>query len=158
MSGPVRWEHRVYSGNLGELAQVRSDLAADLAGFDPALVADLQLCLSELFANAVKYTDSGTEHGEVVRTLSLSGPTTLRLSISDSGGGGGLPRLPVERDGDEWDWAEGQRGLLLVQNLSRAWDHHPLVPWGDLGANVWGEFAVDPTTVPQGLRPYVFTH
>ncbi|NYH52001.1 anti-sigma regulatory factor (Ser/Thr protein kinase) [Nocardiopsis arvandica] len=158
MSGPVRWEHRVYSGNLRELAQVRSDLAADLAGFDPDLVAALQLCLSELFANAVKYTDSGTEHGEVVRTLSLPGPAALRLSVSDSGGGGGLPRIPVERDGDEWDWAEGQRGLLLVQNLSRAWGHHPLVPWGDLGTNVWAEFAVDPATVPQGLRPYVFTH
>lgn len=85
-------------------------------------------------------------------------PSTLRLSISDSGGGHGVPRIPAERDDDAWNRAEGQRGLLLVQNLSRAWVHHQLGPCPGLGTDVWAEFYVDPTGVPRGLRPFVFTH
>ncbi|MFI6578981.1 ATP-binding protein [Nocardiopsis sp. NPDC050513] len=158
MTAPhVFWEHRVYSGAFRELAQVRRDLAHDLVGFDPDLVDTLRLCLSELFTNTLKYTDSGTEYGEVVRTLSMPDPTTVRVSVSDSGGGGGVPRVPAERTRDEWDWSEGQRGLLLVENLSTAWGYFPLGPWGDLGTNVWAEFRVDPATVPPGLRPFVFT-
>ncbi|GAA1437968.1 ATP-binding protein [Nocardiopsis tropica] len=153
----VHWEHRMYSGDFRELPLVRAHLAHDLAGFDPDLVATLQLCLSELFANTLKYTDSGTAHGEVLRALSMPDRATLRLSVSDSGGGGGVPRIPVGRSDDEWGLAEGQRGLLLVENLSRRWGHHPLGPWGDLGTGVWAEFDADPDAVPSGLRPYVFT-
>ncbi|WP_116246076.1 ATP-binding protein [Nocardiopsis sp. FIRDI 009] len=153
----VFWEHRVYTGRFDELARVRADLARDLDGFDPDLVDALRLCLSELFTNTLKYTDSGTVYGEVIRTLSMPDRATLRLSVSDSGGGGCVPRVPAERTREEWDWSEGQRGLLLVENLSTAWGHLPLGPWGDLGTNVWAEFAVDPATVPPGLRPFVFT-
>ncbi|WP_236574701.1 ATP-binding protein, partial [Nocardiopsis sp. FR26] len=71
MSARVRWEHRLYPGHLRDLARVRDDLECDLAGFDPDLVTTVQLCLSELFANAVKYTDSGQPGGEVLRTLAL---------------------------------------------------------------------------------------
>lgn len=158
MSPLVHWEHRVYEGDLRELSLVRTDITTDLTGFAPDVVDTLRLCLSELFANAVKYTDSGTEHGEIIRTLCLPGPSTLRLSVSDSGGGHGVPRTPSERDDDAWSRAEGQRGLFLVQSLSRAWGHYQLGPWAGLGTNVWAEFHVAPARVPRGLPPFVFTH
>jgi anti-sigma regulatory factor (Ser/Thr protein kinase) len=153
----VFWEHRTYPGQLSQLSRVRADLAADLAGFDPDLVDTLQLVTSELFANASKYTDSGRQGGETIRALSMPDPRTLRVSLSDCGGGGGVPRIPTERTTDEWDWAEGQRGLVLVENLSTAWGHFRLAPWADLGTHVWAEFAVDPGQAPPGLRPYVLT-
>ncbi|MFE3458896.1 ATP-binding protein [Nocardiopsis aegyptia] len=154
----VFWEHRTYPGDLAHLSQVRSDLATDLAGFDPDLVDTVQLLTSELFANGVKYTDSGHTGGEILRALSMPDPATLRVSLSDCGGGGGTPRIPTERTADAWDWAEGQRGLVLVQNLSTAWGHFRLAPWADLGTHVWAQVPVDPTRVPPDLRPYVFTH
>ncbi|WDZ91318.1 ATP-binding protein [Nocardiopsis sp. HUAS JQ3] len=151
----VRWEHRVYPGALDQLARVRADLAADLAGFDGDLVETVRLCASELFANSVKYTDSGKRDGEVVRALSMPDARTLRFSVSDCGGGGGTPAVPEERTEDEWSWAEGQRGLLLVENLSTAWGHFRLAPWADLGTHVWAAFAVPPGGAPPATRPYV---
>lgn len=154
----VQWEHRIYTGTHKDLSQVRSDLTHDLAGFDPDLIDTLHLCLTELFTNTLKYTDSGTPHGETLRTLCLTDPQTLHLSVSDSGGGGATPRIPLERSANAWDWAEGQRGLLLLENLATTWGHHRLAPWADLGTNVWATFTLDPTTVPPDLGPYVFTH
>ena len=151
------WEHRLYPGHLAQLSQVRKDLAVDLVGFDPDLVDTLVLCASELFANCVKYTDSGRENGEVLRALSMPDPSTLRLSVSDHGGGGTLPTIPEERTDAEWDRAEGQRGLLLVQNLSTAWGHFRLAPWADLGTHLWATFHTDPAKVPKGLSAFVFT-
>ncbi|WP_116245518.1 ATP-binding protein [Nocardiopsis sp. FIRDI 009] len=153
----VFWEPRVYQGELAELAQVRNDLARDLTGFDPDLVETVKLCASELHANCAKYTDQERLYGEVIRGLSMPDRHTVRLSFSDSGGGGGIPRVPIERTDDEWSWAEGQRGLLLVENLAREWGHLRLAPWGDLGTCVWATFDVDPATAPSGLRPFVFT-
>ncbi|WAE73020.1 ATP-binding protein [Streptomonospora nanhaiensis] len=153
----VFWEHRVYPGHLSGLGGVRADLAADLAGFDPDTVDTLTLVTSELFANCCKYTDSGHEGGEVLRALSMPDPGTLRVGLSDFGGGGGVPAVPRERTADEWDRAEGQRGLLMVENLASAWGHHRLAPWADLGTHVWASLTFDPAGVPPGLRPYVFT-
>jgi anti-sigma regulatory factor (Ser/Thr protein kinase) len=153
----VVWEHRTYPAGLSQLSRVRADLAADLTGFDPDLIDTLQLVTSELFANAAKYTRADPPFKEVIRALSMPDPRTLRVSLSDCGGGGGMPRIPTERTTDEWDWAEGQRGLVLVENLSTAWGHFHLAPWADLGTHVWATFAVDPANTPPDLRPYVFT-
>ena len=54
---------------------MRSHLHRDLAGFPAELVDDVQLCASELFANAVNHTVSGAPGGQVVRSLSLPQPT-----------------------------------------------------------------------------------
>ncbi|KOX15261.1 ATP-binding protein [Nocardiopsis sp. NRRL B-16309] len=153
----VFWEHRSYPGDLANLHQVRADLATDLAGFDPDLVDTLQLVTSELWANAVKYTDSGQDGGEVIRALSMPDDRTLRVSLSDCGGRGGIPRIPTERTPDEWEWSECRRGLLLVESLSTAWGHFRLAPWADLGTHVWATFALGPGQVPKNLRSYVFT-
>ena len=154
----VFWEHRTYPGDLAHLRQVRADLATDLAAFDPDLVDTLQLVTSELMANGIKYTDSGRPGGEVIRGLSMPDPRTLRVSLSDCGGGGAIPAIPARRTLDEWTWAEGQRGLVLVENLSTAWGYFRLAPWADLGTHVWATFAVDPAQTPNNLRPYHFTY
>ncbi|NYH52420.1 anti-sigma regulatory factor (Ser/Thr protein kinase) [Nocardiopsis arvandica] len=153
----VFWEHRVYPGTLDQLARVRAELATDLAGFDEDLVETVRLCASELFANSVKYTDSGGRDGEVLRALSMPDARTLRFSVSDCGGGGGVPAVPEERTEDEWSWPEGQRGLLLVENLSRRWGHFRLEPWADLGTHVWAVFDVEAGAAPPDPRPHVFT-
>lgn len=152
----VGWEHRLYPGDLAHARAVRTDLATDLCGFGPDLVDTVQLCVSELFANCVKYTDSGRPGADVLRALCLPAPHTLRVGLSDWGGSGTLPTVPTDRTDDEWDWAEGQRGLALVENLSTGWGSRRQAPWADLGTHVWAEFALDPADVPL-LPPYVFT-
>jgi anti-sigma regulatory factor (Ser/Thr protein kinase) len=153
----VHWEHRGHPGCLSRLSEVRSDLARDLSGFDAGLVDTLTLVTSELFANCCKYTDSGRSGGEVLRALSMPDPATLRVGLTGSGGGGGVPAVPHQRTAQEWDWSEGQRGLLLVENLSAAWGRYRLAPWADLGTHVWAAFPVDPAKTPPGLSPFVFT-
>ncbi|CAL9513710.1 hypothetical protein SUDANB121_03711 [Nocardiopsis dassonvillei] len=138
---PTRlWHHRLYPGDLSHLSTVRRDLAADLAGFDPDLADTLVLCGSELFANCVKYTASGQVGGGVVRTLWLTGDHTLTLGFTDDGLSGGIPAIPRTRSCAEWESAEGQRGLLMVQELSTAWGYSPVCPFGDLGTHTWATF------------------
>ncbi|CAL9478021.1 hypothetical protein SUDANB121_02992 [Nocardiopsis dassonvillei] len=134
------WRHRVYKGHLARLAAVRRDLVRDLAGFDSDLTETLVLCGSELFANAVRYTASGERGGRVVRTLWTEEGGGVRLGFTDEGCGGTVPEVPDARSDEEWDWAEGQRGLLLVRELSTAWGYLPLCPWGGLGHHIWAAF------------------
>ncbi|MFI6575380.1 ATP-binding protein [Nocardiopsis sp. NPDC050513] len=159
LSPPTRavtwWDHRVYTANLAQVGPVRRDLAADLTGFDPDLVDTVQLCAAELAANAVKYAPGGTEF---LRVLAMPTPSTLWLAIVDEGGGIGLPRIPTERTTDEWDMAEGQRGLALVDILAEEWGYYPVGPGGtEFGIGVWATFNVSPDQVPDGLGRFVLT-
>ncbi|MBE3002356.1 ATP-binding protein [Nocardiopsis sp. HNM0947] len=156
-TAPTVWEPRTYPGHLSHLREVRRHIAHDLNGFDGDLVETLILCASELFANCVKYTDSGTAEGEVIRFLSWENGR-LRIGFTDNGGSGALPCIPDQRTDDEWAWAEGQRGLLMVETLSTGWGYLRAAPWADLGTHVWAEFAIPPDTpVPRHLAAYVFT-
>ncbi|WP_159945538.1 MULTISPECIES: ATP-binding protein [unclassified Nocardiopsis] len=137
------WEHRTYPSHLSQIGQVRADLRCDLAGFDPDLVDTVLLCAAELAANAVKYAPGGKEF---LRALALVDPHTLWLAIADEGGGTSLPRIPAQRSDEEWATAEGQRGLMLIDALARAWGHYPLGPWPGLGLGVWAAFPVTPRT------------
>ncbi|PDP85534.1 ATP-binding protein [Glycomyces fuscus] len=140
------WGHRDYAGDLSELARVRSELARDLAGFDPDLVETVTLVASELVANSCKYARPG---GRVGRTLSMPDERTLRLTVSDAGGPT-LPRIPAERTDEEWELAEGQRGLLLVRRLSRTWAGFAFPRRHGLGTHVWAAFdAEPPRTLPR---------
>nr|WP_026128070.1 ATP-binding protein [Nocardiopsis lucentensis] len=132
------WPYRGYAGDLSELARVRADLGRDLVGFDPGLVDTVQLVVSELVANAAKYARPG---GEVVRTMCLTDPRTLRVTVSDPGGPDS-PRIPTERTADEWDLAEGQRGLLLVESLTADWGCHAFPEWSGYSTQVWAAFDV----------------
>ena len=139
---PTRlWQHRLYPGDLSHLAQVRRDLRTDLAGFDGDLAETLVLCASELFANSVKYTASGRDGG-VIRTLWTADGHTLTLGFTDDGLSGNIPAIPQARTSTDWETAEGQRGLLLVQELSTAWGYSPVCPFGDLGTHTWATFTL----------------
>ncbi|MDA8371291.1 MAG: ATP-binding protein [Nocardiopsaceae bacterium] len=136
------WEHRIYPSDLAQVGRVRADLRVDLAGFTPDLVDTAVLCATELAANAVKYAPGS---GEFLRALALLDERTLWLAIVDEGGGSGLPRIPAERSDTEWPLAEGQRGLLLIDSLSKAWGHYPVGPGSArLGLGVWAIFPVPP--------------
>lgn len=156
-SAPVTvWEPRTYPGDLAQGRRVRHDLTRDLAGFDGDLVDLVHLCAGELFANAAKYTDSRLAEGEVLRFLSRPDPCTLRLGFTDAGGSGAVPRIPRERSEQEWGWAEGQRGLVIIDQLARAWGHHRAAPWADLGTYVWVDLSLAEGQAPRTPRRYVF--
>ncbi|MCY9787047.1 ATP-binding protein [Nocardiopsis sp. EMB25] len=135
------WPYRSYPDGLSDLARVRTDLARDLVGFEPDLVDAVQLVTSELVANSAKYARPG---GEIIRTMCLLDGRTLRVAVSDPGGPT-RPRIPTERTADEWDLAEGQRGLLLVQNLATSWGFHAFPEWSGYATQVWAAFDLDPT-------------
>ena len=131
------WEPRTYPGDLAQLRTLRQDLTRDLVGFDADFVDTVHLCASELLANAIKYTDSGLPGGQVLRFLSRPTTHRLRIGLTDEGGSGTAPRIPTERSAQAWEWAEGQRGLVIIEQLSMAWGYHRTAPWADLGTHVW---------------------
>lgn len=150
------WEPRTYPGNLAHLRRLRRDLIRDLAGFDADLIDTVQLCASEMLANAIKYTNSRLLGGEVLRFLSRPTQDRLRIGFTDEGGSGTVPRIPTERSPETWDWAEGQRGLVVIAQLSTTWGHHHAAPWADLGTHVWADFTLTENNAPHDPRPYVF--
>ncbi|MFD6095855.1 ATP-binding protein [Nocardiopsis flavescens] len=135
------WTHRLYPGELPRLSAVRRDLRTDLDGLDDDTVDTLVLCGSELFANCVKYTASGHDGG-VVRTLWQTDDHTLTLGFTDDGLGGTVPALPRTRSTTQWQQAEDQRGLLMIEELSTAWGYSPLCPFGDIGTHTWATFTL----------------
>src|SRR5690606_39101558 len=121
--------HTLRAADLSRFAsagQMRSHLHRDLAGFPAELVDDVQLCASELFANAVNHTVSGAPGGQVVRSLSLPAADRLRLEVTDSGLTPHRPRIP-DLSGTARFTAEHHRGLLLVSALALDWGYRPAV-------------------------------
>ncbi|GAA1086164.1 ATP-binding protein [Nocardiopsis composta] len=155
----TRWEPRIYPGSLSQASRLRRDIRRDLAGFPDDTVHTLQLCCSELFANAVAYTASGEPGGEVVRCLNLLRPDLLRLEVTDGGWTDRRPAVPDHRTPEDWAEAEGQRGLLLLTACATAWGYFEVLPHStlNLGLRVWADFCLDPDRVPSGLGSYVFT-
>jgi anti-sigma regulatory factor (Ser/Thr protein kinase) len=148
------WDHRRYVSDLAQVGRVRRDLVADLEGFDPEIVDSVQLCAAELAANAVKYASGG----EFSRALAMPSRSTLWLAIIDEGGGIGRPRIPTDRTDDDWDMAEGQRGLVLVDAMAEAWGHYPVGPGTpNLGIAVWATFALGPGQATTGLERLIMT-
>lgn len=148
------WDHRSYPADLAQVRGVRRDLDTDLTGFDPDLVATVRLCAAELAANAVKYAPGGG----FLRALAIAAPATLWLAIVDEGTGAVLPHVPTDRTDREWEDAEGQRGLRLVEALATAWGHYPVGPFGAaLGTGVWASFTLRPEQTPGGLGRLTMT-
>lgn len=144
-----RWKARIYPGTLSRMSAVRADVRTDLAGFDDDLVETVVLCAGEAAANAVEHTRSGEPGGRVLRSLFLPEPGVLRLVLVDDGAREASPHIPEQRTEAEWLTAERGRGLLLIDNLARAWGTYPVVPFpfcADLGTAVWAEFPVSTTS------------
>ncbi|WP_159942835.1 ATP-binding protein [Nocardiopsis sp. FR6] len=148
-----RWNPRLYDGGLAHTARFRADLRTDLSvlpDLSPDLLSDIELCGTEMLANAVEHTRSGQEGGRVIRALSASSAPgsamTLRLSVIDDGltdDHAPTPGIPTQRTGREWQEAENGRGLLLLHHLATAWGTRPVValPFcAGLGAVFWAEF------------------
>ena len=133
---------RYYPGTGAELSRVRADLACDLAGYPDRVVDAVVLCGSELFTNCLKYTASGRDGGTVVRTLWAIGDRVCVGFTDDGGAGGRVPQIPHTRSAQEWEAAEGGRGLLLVEAAAAVWGHHPVCDCCDLGRHTWAAFTL----------------
>ncbi len=142
---PARRRARIYPGELSRMSVVRADLRADLSGFDEDLVETATLCASEMVANAIEHTRSGTDpDGRVLRALFTPEPGVLRLAVVDDGALDSAPRTPGRRSEDRATVERG-RGLLMVEALSLRWGTYPVVPFpfcADLGTTVWAEFSL----------------
>ncbi len=99
------------------VAEARRRLRALLTarGVDEEVREDAELVLSELFTNAIRYSDSR----RIACAARVTG-TMLRLEVADQGRGLTEPRAR-SAGVDE----EGGRGLLLVNALAQTWGVHP---------------------------------
>lgn len=150
---PVRrWPTRIYPGALEQTSWVRSDLHADLyllPHLEQEAAETMVLCVSEMFANAVDHSRSGSEpEGRVIRTLSAPSWERVRVEIIDDGHRPDQPQapaIPSERSLEEWAEAERGRGLLLIDHLASVWGTRQVVDFPfceGLGTVIWAEFAL----------------
>ena len=159
-----RWPCLLYPGDLAHLATMRQDLHRDLArlsGLPTDAAADMVLCASELFANAIDHSRSGEPDGNVIRTLTMPTATLLRVGIIDDGhrttpAPGAFPTepvIPTDRTLTEWEEAERGRGLLLVEHLSHRWGSRKVLDFPfceGLGTFLWAEFVFTGPRAPFG--------
>lgn len=150
---PVRrWPTRIYPGTLNQASWVRTDLHADLyrlPHLNQEVVEAMVLCASEMFANAVDHSRSGTDpEGRVVRTLTAPSWARVRVEIIDDGHRPDQPQtpaIPSERSLEEWQEAERGRGLLLIDHLASSWGTRQVVDFPfceGLGTVIWAEFTL----------------
>ncbi|MEO5874042.1 MAG: ATP-binding protein [Streptosporangiaceae bacterium] len=85
----------------------------DLLGEDHPVLDEAQICQSELITNALRYSDSGGEGGQVRVEIEYDrSHTTVR--VVDDGGSATFPQVTQASD-------ESGRGLAIVAALARAW-------------------------------------
>ncbi|WP_179278962.1 ATP-binding protein [Actinomadura mexicana] len=94
----------------------------------PEPVADaVELCVSELVTNAVRYSASG-DGGQVAIAVIADGDV-IRGEVTDDGAAGSTPRVRDEPS------CEGGRGMMIVDALSTRWG----VTSARSGTTVWFE-------------------
>ncbi|GAA3723863.1 two-component sensor histidine kinase [Spinactinospora alkalitolerans] len=118
----------------------------------------MALCVSELFANAVSYTASGGEGGEVVRAMALPEADRLRVAVTDGGFTQTRPTIPALTGTDRFT-SERHRGLLMVSALALDWGFRPVIahPGLNPGLVVWADLALAAGQAPSGLPRFVHT-
>ena len=97
----------------------------------PARVSDVQLLLSELVTNAVKYGGHGP-----VRILARGDGERVRFEVVDQGDGFAARRKAAGRDPDDWE-LEGGWGLPIVEHYADDWGSF------EGSTHVWFEVALD---------------
>ncbi|MDA8372135.1 MAG: ATP-binding protein [Nocardiopsaceae bacterium] len=132
-SSPTWVKCGCFAGSLDQVAAARAWVRMVLCDYGDDLVADAELCVSELVTNAVTHTRS-TWAGGVVWVRVEFHPDHLRITVRDNGsdevptvGGAGID-------------AEGGRGLALVEYLADSFGHRG----NYLGREVWCTFAGTP--------------
>jgi anti-sigma regulatory factor (Ser/Thr protein kinase) len=115
-----------------------------------ALIDDAELIISELVTNAVIATGvmaaepkwPELEGLAVIRIRLGFGPSSIFIEVWDHD-----PELPIPQQASEY--AEGGRGLLIVNTLCTRWSARTVA---DGGKVVWGELPVPvPVPVPEEL-------
>lgn len=101
------------------------------------------LLTSELVANSMQHSYSGRPGGSVT-IIPFAVPDGIRVEVIDDGGLT-LPAVTAGQLGDP-DFAEGGRGLRLVEVLSARWDHYS----DPAGTVTWFELAAEPHGCPSG--------
>lgn len=109
---PTRPRRRIFTGHPAQVACARQFVRRTLA--DSAAADDAELLTSELAANAIQHTASGSSTFEVVI---CHRPATARIAVIDAG----APTVPAPATPGSLD-ASG-RGLALVEALARQWGH-----------------------------------
>jgi serine/threonine-protein kinase RsbW len=102
---------RAFPAVPAQVREARQFLAAILDG--RAVAPEAILCLSELVTNATVHSRSREPGGHFRVRIQLHG-SHLRVEVSDQGGPWTPPGSTDERNG---------RGLLIVDQLARAWGH-----------------------------------
>ncbi|GII78101.1 hypothetical protein Sru01_30830 [Sphaerisporangium rufum] len=132
-----RRESAVFPGEVASAGEARRWLRKVLA--DHPRRDDAVLLLSEIFTNAVTYTDSP----QIPVTVLVGWDRTVEVKVTDQGGS----TVPCGCRAPADPLAERGRGIRLVRDLARR--------WGFLrdatGCTVW--FTLDPHDTPDGHRP-----
>ncbi|WP_081898231.1 ATP-binding protein [Herbidospora cretacea] len=93
------------------------------------LVHDAEVVVSEFFSNAIRYSRS--PNGGIVRVCVIKMERSIRIEVTDSGGGATMPREKRPSPGDEHG-----RGLGIVRTMATAWGHEGL---GDVYVTSWAQ-------------------
>jgi serine/threonine-protein kinase RsbW len=135
---PARPWARTFRGTPASVPEARRFVAELLAGCPAREV--LMTCVSELSANAIAHTGSGSG-GVFIVEVDLPRPGVARIAVTDQGG----PSLPAVGRLDLM--AEGGRGLAMVAACTSRWGYAD----AHLGRIVWAE-ACWPVLVPSPGR------
>ncbi|GLX92174.1 ATP-binding protein [Herbidospora sp. NBRC 101105] len=93
------------------------------------LVHDAEVVVSEFFSNAIRYSRS--PNGGIVRVCVIKMERSIRIEVTDSGGGVTVPREKRPSPGDEHG-----RGLGIVRTMATAWGHEGLA---DVYVTSWAQ-------------------
>jgi anti-sigma regulatory factor (Ser/Thr protein kinase) len=108
----TRFEVMLFPG-VPRIVSAARNVLSDILGDDHPSLDDAKICQSELITNALRYSDSGNDGGQVrVEVEYDKAHTTVR--VVDDGGSGTFPCLTEGAD-------ESGRGLAIVENLAETW-------------------------------------
>ncbi|WP_250562399.1 ATP-binding protein [Sphaerisporangium fuscum] len=118
-------------GRLSSVAIARAYVRMVLSQTGRGEADDVELLVGEVFANAVKYSESGSRPGGMVSVRVYDDGETIRIEVVDEGSTTSVPMIPAQAD----PLSESGRGLWLVRELSSAWG------WTQTGTSrtVWFE-------------------
>ncbi|WP_083949696.1 ATP-binding protein [Herbidospora yilanensis] len=93
------------------------------------LAHDAEVVVSEFFSNAIRYSRS--PNGGIVRVCVIKLERSIRIEVTDPGGGATVPGEKRPSPGDEHG-----RGLGIVRAMATAWGHEGL---GDVYVTSWAQ-------------------
>jgi len=125
----AEWRARVFAGVAARVPEAREFAAEALAGCPAGARETLLLCVTELCANAIEHTASGSG-GAFIVEVSCPADGVAFVAVTDGGGATGSCALSAgsachegqDAAGDA-DLPEGGRGLALVEAFASRWGY-----------------------------------